>query len=80
MRILYKFDEYSRARRQKFDLQVDGIKENVDALVILEIKFDDTFRALSLLSRKIGGTIAFINEDIPSKLLDTERRHMDIIF
>ena len=48
--------------------------------MILEIKFDDTFRVLSLLSRKIGGTIAFINEDIPSKLLDTERCHMDIIF
>ena len=71
--------------RNKFDLLVDQIKENVDVMVISETKLDESFSDGQFkipgytLSCRLdrnqfgGGIMVFVREDIPSRVLSLNK-------
>ena len=72
--------------RNKFDLQSDIIKNNIDILMISETKLDSSFPNGQFqihdyskpyrLDRNGngGGILVFIREDIPTKLIDSQMK------
>ena len=67
--------------RKKFDQLVNGIKGNVDFLVISETKLNDSFPSIQFLievygspyrldrNSRGGGILLYVREDIPCKLI-----------
>ena len=75
--------------RNKFDSLVDIIKDNIDILMILETKVDDSFPDGQFFldgfgtpfrldrNRNGGGIMLFIRNDIPSKVVSTDDRPIE---
>ena len=75
--------------RNKFDCLVQQITGNVDILVILETKLDNSFPMGQFLidgygppirldhDIRGGGLLFFVREDIPCKLLSLENKPME---
>ena len=67
--------------RNKFDQLVNGIKGNIDVLMISETKLDDSFPSMQFLIEGYGppyrldrnshggGILVYVREDIPCKLI-----------
>ena len=67
--------------RNKFDQLVNGIKGNIDVLMISETKLDDSFPSMQFLiegygssyrldrNSRGGGILVYVREDIPCKLI-----------
>ena len=68
--------------QSKFDLLVEGIKGKVDLLMILETKIEKAFLSRQFCIERFTrpymlyrhcdgrGTLAYVREDIPSKLIE----------
>ena len=70
--------------RSKFENLVDQVPDNIEILMILKTKLDDSFPVGQFLIKRYsspymldrysqeGGIVLFVMEDIPSKLLTIE--------
>ena len=75
--------------RNKFEMLSDQIKGNIDVLLVLETKIDDSFpngnflidgfSTLYRLDRNSngGGLMLFVREDIPSNLIEAEAKPIE---
>ena len=78
--------------RNKFDILVQQITNNVDVLMISETKFDNSFTEGQFLipgysssyrfdrNCRGGGIILYVREDIPSKLLSIENQPIESFY
>ena len=74
--------------RNKFELLTHQIKDNIDILIISEIKLDESFPTSQFFKNGFsshrngngGGILLCIREDIPSKLLSIERDLTEAFF
>ena len=78
--------------RNKFELLTHQIKDNIDILMISEIKLDESFPTSQFFINDFssahrldcncngGGILLYIREDIPSKLLSIERGFTEAFF
>ena len=71
--------------RQKFDGLIEIITRNIDILMILETKLDESFPKGQFLIKGFsqpygmdcnskGGGMLFVREDVPSRLLSIEKK------
>ena len=78
--------------RNKFDALVNGVRGNVDILMISETKTDDSFQTRQFLIEgytapyhldrniAVGGVLVYVREDIPSKLISVNFQNLEGFF
>ena len=78
--------------RNKFDQLVNGIKGNIDILMISETKLDDSFPSMQFLIEGFGppfrsdrnshggGILVYVREDIPCKLIPMKNCSIERFF